>query len=51
MKTIEKLLFEQKLVLPEVEVYHDGLGAINDALDRLRRGEVSGGRLVVRTTN
>jgi hypothetical protein len=32
MKTIEKLLLEQKLVLPEVEVYHDGLGAINVSL-------------------
>lgn len=45
---LEDLLAQKKLALPQVEVLDGGLGVINDALDRLRRGEVGGGRLVVR---
>jgi hypothetical protein len=29
MRVIERLLVEQKVVLPDIEVYDGGLGAIN----------------------
>jgi NADPH:quinone reductase-like Zn-dependent oxidoreductase len=44
---LEKLLISKKLKLPEVEVAEGGLAGINDALDRLRSGTVSGKRIVV----
>jgi hypothetical protein len=44
---LEKLLATGKLVPPAVEVLGGGLGAVNDGLDRMRRGEISGRRLAV----
>jgi NADPH:quinone reductase-like Zn-dependent oxidoreductase len=44
---LEKLLISKTLKLPEVEVAEGGLAGINDALDRLRSGTVSGKRIVV----
>jgi len=43
----ERLLAEGLLDPPDVVGVVDGLGAVNEGLDRLRRGEISGGRLVV----
>jgi hypothetical protein len=43
-----ELLTERKIIFPDVEVVEGGLGAVNSALDRLRRGEISGKRLAVR---
>ncbi|KAK5128195.1 hypothetical protein LTR08_004074 [Meristemomyces frigidus] len=47
MQWLEALLVAQALKLPEVEVAEGGLAGINDALDRLRSGTVSGKRIVV----
>ena len=44
---MERLLSEGLLSPPEVTVVEGGLGGINEALDMMRRGEVSGRRLVV----
>ncbi|KAK6430256.1 hypothetical protein LTR95_013588 [Oleoguttula sp. CCFEE 5521] len=44
---LEELLIAKGLKLPEVEVAEGGLAGINDALDRLRSGTVSGRRIVV----
>lgn len=44
---LEELLIAKVLKLPEVEVAEGGLAGINDALDRLRSGTVSGKRIVV----
>lgn len=44
---LEKLLVAKSLKLPEVEVAEGGLAGINNALDRLRAGTVSGKRIVV----
>ncbi|OQO14333.1 hypothetical protein B0A48_01209 [Cryoendolithus antarcticus] len=44
---LEELLIAKSLKLPEVEVAEGGLAGINDALDRLRSGTVSGRRIVV----
>lgn len=44
---LEQLLIAKTLKLPEVEVAEGGLAGINDALDRLRSGTVSGKRIVV----
>jgi threonine dehydrogenase-like Zn-dependent dehydrogenase len=44
---LEKLLATGKLVPPQVEVLAGGLPAINDGLDRMRKGEISGRRLAV----
>lgn len=44
---LEQLLIAKVLHLPEVEVAEGGLAGINDALDRLRSGTVSGKRIVV----
>lgn len=44
---LEQLLIAKTLKLPEVEVAEGGLAGINDALDRLRAGTVSGKRIVV----
>lgn len=42
----ERLLLKSLLVPPEVVGTVNGLGAINEGLDRMRRREISGGRLV-----
>lgn len=42
----ERLLVKGLLVPPDVVGTVDGLGAINEGLDRMRRREISGGRLV-----
>lgn len=42
----ERLLLKGFLVPPDVVGTVNGLGAINDGLDRMRRREISGGRLV-----
>jgi NADPH:quinone reductase-like Zn-dependent oxidoreductase len=47
VRWLEQLLIAKTLKLPEVEVAEGGLAAINDALDRLRAGTVSGKRIVV----
>lgn len=47
MKWLEDLLIAKALKLPDVEVAEGGLEGINDALDRLRSGTVSGKRIVV----
>jgi len=44
---LEQILVRKSLILPEVEVAEGGLAGINDALDRLRSGTVSGKRIVV----
>ena len=44
---LEKLLLAKHLKLPEVDVAKGGLAGVNNALDRLRSGEVSGQRIVV----
>lgn len=46
-KWLEDLLIAKSLILPEVETAEGGLAGINDALDRLRRNEVPGKRIVV----
>lgn len=48
-KWLYELLDQDALKLPEVEYVNGGLGAVNQALERLRDGTVSGKRLVVRT--
>ncbi|CAK7221285.1 hypothetical protein SCUCBS95973_004442 [Sporothrix curviconia] len=45
---LEKLLGSGRLVPPVVVGVDSGLESINAALDRMRAGEISGGRLVVR---
>lgn len=47
MAWLEQALTSQKLELPRVEEVAGGLGGINDALDQMRSGSVSGTRLVV----
>jgi NADPH:quinone reductase-like Zn-dependent oxidoreductase len=44
---LEELLISKSLKLPEVEIAEGGLAGINDALDRLRSGTLSGKRIVV----
>ncbi|KAL8710255.1 MAG: hypothetical protein Q9220_005187 [cf. Caloplaca sp. 1 TL-2023] len=44
---LEKLLLEKALQPPEVTLADGGLEGINSALDRLRKGSISGKRLVV----
>ncbi|KAL1633113.1 hypothetical protein SLS58_011222 [Diplodia intermedia] len=44
---LERLLEEGLLTPPEVVVEKGGLAAVNGALDRMRRGEISGQRLAV----
>ncbi|KAI5480647.1 oxidoreductase [Pseudohyphozyma bogoriensis] len=48
MKLIEELMASGELVLPDIEVIDGGLHQVNDALDRLRKGDVGFGRLVIR---
>ena len=47
MDWLENLLREEIIISPEVDVADGGLSGINEALDRLRRGHISGKRLVV----
>jgi D-arabinose 1-dehydrogenase-like Zn-dependent alcohol dehydrogenase len=47
MVWLEKLLRDSLITPPEAEIAPGGLDGINDALDRMRRGEVSGKRLIV----
>lgn len=47
MVWLERALGTEALALPEVELAKGGLSGINDGLDRMRRGEISGRRLVV----
>lgn len=46
---LHELLDRGTLRLPEVEFVDGGLGAVNDALERLKDGSVSGRRLIVKT--
>lgn len=45
---LAELLEKQLICTPKIIDIQDGLESINGALDRMRRGEVSGGKLVVR---
>lgn len=47
MAWLEKLLASKVLAPPDVDIAHGGLEGINDALDQLREGKVSGKRIVV----
>lgn len=47
MKWLERALETDAIALPEVEHAKGGLDGINAALDKMRRGEISGRRLVV----
>ncbi|KDE09506.1 hypothetical protein MVLG_00405 [Microbotryum lychnidis-dioicae p1A1 Lamole] len=51
MRLLEELIGNNELVLPAVEVIHGGLEAVNNGLDRLRRGECGFGRIVVRISH
>ncbi|CAK4033671.1 Alkanesulfonate monooxygenase [Lecanosticta acicola] len=44
---LEELLVAKSLKLPDVEIAEGGLAGINDALDRMRTGHISGKRIVV----
>ncbi|KAK4627982.1 FMNH(2)-dependent dimethylsulfone monooxygenase [Fulvia fulva] len=44
---LEDLLIARSLKLPEVEIAEGGLAGINDALDRMRTGQIGGRRIVV----
>ncbi|OCT51782.1 oxidoreductase, zinc-binding dehydrogenase [Cladophialophora carrionii] len=48
MLWLERLLSQGLLVPPPILGVREGFGAINGALDSMRRGEISGGRLVVK---
>ncbi|KAK1760303.1 chaperonin 10-like protein [Echria macrotheca] len=45
---LERLLEKGMVVSPEIIDVEEGLGSVNQGLDRMRRGEISGGKLVVR---
>ncbi|KAI4720538.1 GroES-like protein [Aureobasidium sp. EXF-10727] len=47
MNWLERALETEAVALPEVEHIEGGLSVLNTALDRMRRGEISGRRLVV----
>ncbi|KAK4903158.1 hypothetical protein LTR27_000086 [Elasticomyces elasticus] len=51
MQWLEELLVAKALKLPEVDVAEGGLAGVNDALDLLRSGTVSGKRIVVPVGN
>ncbi|KAH7368211.1 quinone oxidoreductase [Plectosphaerella cucumerina] len=44
---LERLLVEGLVTPPEVLAVEKGFGGVNRALDRMRRGEIRGGRIVV----
>ncbi|KAJ9606723.1 hypothetical protein H2200_008732 [Cladophialophora chaetospira] len=48
MLWLEQLLSQGLLIPPTILGVREGFGAVNDALDSMRRGEVSGGRVVVK---
>jgi hypothetical protein len=48
MEWLEVLLAEKLLKPPGVEVVEGGLESINGALGRMRKGEISGKRMVVK---
>lgn len=48
MLWLERLLAQGLLVPPAVLRVEEGFGSVNRALDSMRKGEISGGRLVVR---
>ncbi|KAF2146963.1 uncharacterized protein K452DRAFT_294481 [Aplosporella prunicola CBS 121167] len=50
MTWLEKLLARDIIQLPDIEVDDGGLEGVNEALHRMRRGEISGKRLVVRVS-
>lgn len=47
---LERLLESGKLVPPEVLAVEEGFDGVNRGLDRMRRGEIRGGRIVVDVT-
>lgn len=51
MQWLEELLVSKSLKLPDVDIAEGGLAGVNDALDRLRSGTVSGKRIVVPVGN
>lgn len=51
MVLLEKLLLARRLIPPEVETATGGLNGINEALDLLRKGTISGKRVVVPLDN
>ena len=51
MDWLEKLLVDDILVVPEIALADGGLEGINEALDKLRSGAISGKRLVVPIEN
>ena len=51
MDWLEELLVDDILVLPEIALADGGLEGINEALDKLRSGAISGKRLVVPIQN
>lgn len=51
MAWLEQLLASNVLAPPDVDIAKGGLGGINDALDQLRGGNVSGKRIVVPLEN
>lgn len=48
MLWLERLLSQSLLVPPRILGVKEGFGAVNGALDEMRRGDISGGRVVVR---
>ncbi|KAK4052499.1 hypothetical protein OIV83_002301 [Microbotryomycetes sp. JL201] len=51
MRLLEDLIASKELVLPPIEIVGGGLEAVNGALDRMRSGNHSFGRLVVKMGN
>lgn len=47
MQWLEKLLLNNKIITPQVEVAQGGLQGVNDALGSLKGGKFSGKRIVV----
>ena len=45
---LERLLVAGRIVPPAIAGVEEGLGSVNASLDRMRAGEISGGRLVIR---
>lgn len=44
---LERLLADGVIAVPRIIDVQEGLGSVNKGLDRMRRGEISGGKLVV----
>ena len=47
MTWLERLLLAKRLIAPQIQTAVGGLSGINEALDQLRQGAVTGKRLVV----